>query len=125
MIPPASACWPVFPTRNSKFRTTPTRRGSGIDGERNWHGEQHNLTEHQRELTDFSILSLQQHFDGFDIQNSLFSRYSSLYFTPDPVPDLLFTGLAQTASKSVWSSGVQSDASWYVSDAIPSALACK
>ena len=73
------------------------------------------LTEHQREITDFSILSLQQHLDGFDIQNSLFSRYSSLYFSPDPIADLLFTGLAQTAARSVWSSGVQSDASWFVS----------
>ena len=72
------------------------------------------LTEHQREITDFSILSLQQHFDGLDIQTSLFSRYSSLYFTPDPVADLLFTGIAQTAARSVWSSGVQSDASWFV-----------
>jgi outer membrane receptor protein involved in Fe transport len=72
-----------------------------------------NLTEHQREITDFSILSLQKHFDGWDVQSSLFSRYSSLYFTPDPVGDLLFTGLAQTAAKSVWSSGTQTDATWY------------
>jgi outer membrane cobalamin receptor len=75
------------------------------------------LTEHQREITQFAILSLQQHFDKFDVQTSLFSRYSSLYFTPDPVGDLLFTGLAQTAARSVWSSGVQSDASWFVSEA--------
>jgi outer membrane receptor protein involved in Fe transport len=75
------------------------------------------LTEHQREITDFSILSLQHHFDSIDTQTSLFSRYSSLYFTPDPVGDLLFTGIAQTAARSVWSSGVQSDASWFVSDA--------
>jgi outer membrane receptor protein involved in Fe transport len=75
------------------------------------------LTEHQREITDFSILSLQQHVDSVDLQTSLFSRYSSLYFSPDPVPDLLFTGIAQTAARSVWSSGVQSDGSWYVTDA--------
>ena len=73
-----------------------------------------NLTEHQREITDFAILSLQEHFEGIDVQSSLFSRYSSLYFTPDPVGDLLFTGLAQTAAKSVWSSGTQTDATWYV-----------
>ena len=75
-----------------------------------------NLSEHQREITDFSILSLQQHFGDVDLQTSLFSRYSSLYFSPDPVSDLLFTGIAQTAARSVWSSGVQSDGSWYVSD---------
>jgi outer membrane receptor protein involved in Fe transport len=74
-----------------------------------------NLTEHQREITDFSILSLQQHFGSVDLQSSLFSRYSSLYFSPDPVGDLLFTGIAQTAARSVWSSGAQTDGSWYVS----------
>jgi outer membrane receptor protein involved in Fe transport len=74
------------------------------------------LAEHQREITDFSILSLQQHFGAVDLQNSLFSRYSSLYFSPDPVGDLLFTGIAQTAARSVWSTGVQGDGSWYVND---------
>jgi outer membrane receptor protein involved in Fe transport len=69
------------------------------------------LTEHQREITDFAILSLQQQLGPVDIQNAVFSRYSSLYFTPDPLADLLFTGIAQTAARSVWSSGLQSDAS--------------
>ncbi len=73
------------------------------------------LTEHQREITDFSILSLQKHLGDIDVQSSLFSRYSSLYFTPDPIGDVLFTGLAQTAAKSIWSSGVQTDASWSIS----------
>ena len=72
------------------------------------------LQEHQREITDFAILSLQRHFDAADVQTSVFSRYSSLYFTPDPVGDLLFTGISQTAARSVWSSGLQSDARWSV-----------
>jgi outer membrane cobalamin receptor len=75
------------------------------------------LTEHQREITDFAILSLQQHVDSLDIQTSLFSRYSSLYYTPDEIPDILFTGIAQTAGRSVWSNGLQSDASWTLGDA--------
>ncbi len=74
------------------------------------------LTEHQREITDFAILSLQKQFGNATVQSSLFSRYSSLYFTPDPIGDVLFTGLAQTAGKSVWSSGTQTDASWDVND---------
>jgi outer membrane receptor protein involved in Fe transport len=84
---------------------------NGVSG-----GASANLTEHQREITDFSILSLQQHFDSVDLQTSLFSRYSSLYFSPDPVGDLLFTGIAQTAARSVWSSGLQSDGSWYLNE---------
>jgi outer membrane cobalamin receptor len=74
------------------------------------------LTEHQRELTDFAILTLQKQIGSIDLQTSLFSRYTSLYFTPDPVGDLLFLGLAQRAARSVWSTGSQSDASWQVNE---------
>ena len=70
------------------------------------------LTEHQREITDFGILSLQKEIGALDLQSSVFTRYSSLYYTPDPLGDLLFDGLAQTASKSVLSTGTQTDASW-------------
>ena len=86
------------------------RLGYSVDGVTNF--DSGTLSEHQREITDFAILSLQQQFGDIDVQNSVFSRYSSLYFTPDPVGDLLFTGIAQTAARSVWSTGVQSDASW-------------
>ncbi|MEJ0048343.1 MAG: TonB-dependent receptor [Rhodospirillales bacterium] len=74
------------------------------------------LDEHQREITDFAVLSLQKHFSDLDVQASLFSRYSSLYFSPDPVGDLLFTGIAQRAARSVWSNGTQTDATWAISD---------
>jgi outer membrane receptor protein involved in Fe transport len=76
-----------------------------------------NLDEHQREITDFAILSLQKHFDTVDVQSSVFSRYTSLYFSPDPVGDLLFTGIAQRAARSVWSTGTQTDTTWAVNDA--------
>ncbi len=89
--------------------------GLNVDGVSTF--DSSNLTEHQREITDFAILSLQKHYDNFDVQSSLFSRYSSLYFTPDPIGDLLFTGIAQTAAKSVWSSGNQTDATWFASQA--------
>lgn len=74
------------------------------------------LNENQREITDFVILSVQKQFSTVDLQSSVFSRYSSLYYTPDPLGDLLFDGLSQTAARSVWSSGSQSDASWRASD---------
>ena len=74
-----------------------------------------NLTEHQREITDFAILSLQKQIGAADVQSSVFTRYSSLYYTPDPIGDLLFNGLSQTAARSVISSGAQTDASWHVS----------
>jgi outer membrane receptor protein involved in Fe transport len=75
-----------------------------------------NLDEHQREITDFAILSLQKQFGTLDLQTSVFTRYSSLYYTPDALGDLLFNGVAQTAARSVTSTGEQTDASWRVSD---------
>lgn len=73
------------------------------------------LTSHQRELTHFGILSLQKQYGALDVQTSLFTRYSSLYYTPDPLGDLLFGGIAQTAARSSWANGTQTDASWRVS----------
>ena len=70
-----------------------------------------NLTEHQREITDFAILSLQKQLGAADLQTSVFTRYSSLYYTPDPIGDLLFDGISQTAARSVFSTGEQTDAS--------------
>ena len=73
-----------------------------------------NLTQHQREITDFAILSLQKQMGSVDLQTSVFTRYSSLYYTPDPIGDLLFNGVSQTAARSVLSTGEQTDASWRV-----------
>ena len=75
-----------------------------------------NLTQHQREITDFAILSLQKQWGALDVQTSVFTRYSSLYYTPDPIGDLLFNGVSQTAARSVLSTGEQTDASWRAND---------
>ena len=74
------------------------------------------LTEHQREITDFGILSLQKEIGAVSLQSSVFTRYSSLYYSPDPVGDLLFNGISQTAARSVLSTGAQTDASWHLND---------
>ncbi len=74
------------------------------------------LDEHQREITDFGILSLQKTIGAVTLQTEVFNRYSSLYYSPDPIGDLLFNGVAQTASRSVLSTGEQTDASWRISD---------
>ncbi len=75
------------------------------------------LAEHQREITDFGILSLQKEIGAVGVQTEIFTRYSSLYFSPDPIGDLLFNGLAQTAARSVLSTGEQTDATWSVDPA--------
>ena len=72
------------------------------------------LNEYQREITDFGIVALQKHFEDADVQISAFSRFASLNFTPDPLGDLIFLGLAQTASRESLAIGTQLDASWRI-----------
>ncbi|HVE20865.1 MAG TPA: TonB-dependent receptor [Acidocella sp.] len=87
-----------------------------VDGISNFNSA--DLNEYQREITDFGILSLQKQFnDNVNEQISLYTRYSSLNYTPDPIGDLMFTGIAQTADRSILSNGVQSDGSWRINNA--------
>jgi len=71
-----------------------------------------NLNETQREDTEFGILSLQKHVDTVDVQLSAYTRSSRLRFSPDYTGDLLFTGIAQQATRTNQAYGIQADASW-------------
>ena len=73
------------------------------------------LHERQSENTQFAALSLQHSTDYLTTQVSLFGRYSTLDFTPDPVGSLLFDGIAQTASKEDVATGVQAEAVYKLS----------
>ncbi|GBQ40694.1 TonB-dependent receptor [Komagataeibacter europaeus] len=74
-----------------------------------------NLNERQKEITDFGILSLQKTIGAFSLQTSVFSRYSSLGYSPDPnMGDLAYMGISQHAERSVMSTGTQSDVTWRV-----------
>jgi outer membrane receptor protein involved in Fe transport len=74
------------------------------------------LNENQREITHYGILSLQKKLDDIDFQVSIFNRYSSAYFTPDPLGDLLFNGIAQTAYRRSIATGIQADGSYRIGD---------
>jgi len=74
------------------------------------------LNENQREETDFAILSLQKHVNDADVQFSLFTRYSSLNYSPDWLGDLLFNGIAQQAARTDTAYGVQTDGSWKINE---------
>jgi outer membrane receptor protein involved in Fe transport len=75
-----------------------------------------NLNETQNEMTSFAVLSLQKHFEDKDVQLSVFNRTSTLSFSPDPIGDLLFNGIAQEASRTDVATGVQGDGSWRIND---------
>jgi outer membrane receptor protein involved in Fe transport len=74
------------------------------------------LNENQREVTQFGAVSWQHSAGPFDLQTSIIARYSSLTFMPDPLDDLLFTGIAQDAYKQNMAYAGQSDASYSVGD---------
>jgi outer membrane receptor protein involved in Fe transport len=75
------------------------------------------LDENQREITQFSAFSWQHSQGDFNVQSSLIARYSSLTFAPDPLGDLLFTGIAQDAYKQNVAYALQSDASYKMNEA--------
>ncbi|MEI9993964.1 MAG: TonB-dependent receptor [Rhizomicrobium sp.] len=75
------------------------------------------LNENQRETTHYGILSYLRADGPLDIQVSAYGRYSSLFFTPDPVGDLLYNGIAQTAYKRDVAYGVQAEGAYHLGDA--------
>jgi outer membrane receptor protein involved in Fe transport len=73
------------------------------------------LNENQRQITHYAIGAVQKTLDNADFQVSVFSRYSSLYFAPDPIGDLLFNGIAENAYRRSIATGTQGDGSYRVS----------
>jgi outer membrane receptor protein involved in Fe transport len=74
------------------------------------------LNERQREINHYAIVALQVSGDKFDYQIAPFTRYSETKFTPDPLGDLIFNGFADRSQLSSWSSGIQADARYQLSD---------
>jgi outer membrane receptor protein involved in Fe transport len=75
------------------------------------------LNENQRELNHFAILSWQHSQGALDVQTSVTARYSSLNFVPDPLGDVLFDGIAQSAFKQNVAYALQSDAAYKLDEA--------
>ena len=74
------------------------------------------LNENQRENTQFVALSYLHDAGQFTGQVSLFARYSTLRFRPDPLGDLLYNGISQVADKSDTAGGVQAEGVYRLSD---------
>jgi outer membrane receptor for ferrienterochelin and colicins len=75
------------------------------------------LNENQREVTQFGVVSWQLSNGPLNVQTSFVARYSSLTFVPDPLGDLLFTGIAQAAFKENVAYAFQSDGAYQLNDA--------
>ncbi len=75
------------------------------------------LNETQRELNDYGILSLQGIKDQLNYSVALFSRYSSTDYTPDPIGDLIYNGVAAQVFQRNIATGIQADASYTLNSA--------
>jgi outer membrane receptor protein involved in Fe transport len=70
------------------------------------------LNQNQREVNHYAIVALQVSGDKLDYQIAPFTRYSETKFSPDPVGDLVFNGVADRSQLSSWSTGIQADGSY-------------
>ena len=73
-----------------------------------------NLNENQREITHYGIVNYLRTQGPVDVSVSVFGRYSSLFFTPDPLGDLLFNGISQTAYKRDTAYGLQAESAYHL-----------
>lgn len=75
------------------------------------------LNERQVENNQFGVLAYQRSINGLDMQLSAFTRYSTLHFTPDPLGDLAFNGVASDVYRRSQTTGIASDNSYRWADA--------
>jgi hypothetical protein len=76
-----------------------------------------NLNETQLEFNQFNVLALQYSSNGLDVQTSYFNRISTVHFMPDVIGDLVFNGVASDVYRRSLTNGIQTDASYRLTDA--------
>jgi hypothetical protein len=74
------------------------------------------LDENQAEQNSYAIVAYQKKAGDFNMQASIFTRYSSVLFRPDEVGDLIFNGVASRVDRDIVSNGVEFDASYKLND---------
>ncbi len=74
------------------------------------------LDENQREQNYFGVVSYQKSVGDLNYQVSVVGRDSQVHFTPDPVGDLYFNGVASDVARKLQSAGLQVDASGSLGD---------
>ena len=71
-----------------------------------------NLNENQNEQNYYGVVAYQKSINDFNAQVAGFGRVSTVHFTPDPVGDLYFNGVASDVERKLYSGGMQADASY-------------
>ena len=68
------------------------------------------VSEQQREVNRFFVVSFQKSLGDLNYQASVFHQYSNLHYYPDPIGDLVFNGVASDTLRSNSATGLQFDA---------------
>ncbi len=69
------------------------------------------LNERQNEQNYLGVAAYQKSAGELNLQVAGYGRYSSVHFMPDPVGDLFFNGVASDVARTIFSGGMQVDAS--------------
>jgi opacity protein-like surface antigen len=75
------------------------------------------VNENQVERYKFGVLALQKSVADVDLQLAYFHRTSSVQFTPDPLADLMFNGVATNVYRGSVVNGVQGDSAFRLNEA--------
>ena len=75
------------------------------------------LNETQNEQNYYGVVAYQKSAGDLNYQLSAFGRASSVHFTPDPVGDLYFNGVASDVERKLHSIGLQGDGSYALAGA--------
>ena len=70
------------------------------------------LDENQRETNGYATVSYQKSTAEVGLQVAAFTRASAINFTPDPVGDLIFNGVASAVRRAIVSNGIEADGRW-------------
>jgi outer membrane receptor protein involved in Fe transport len=70
------------------------------------------LNETQQESNDYAAAAYLKSTQDYDFQVAAFERYSRLAYSPDPIGDLMFYGLAQNAVRTDIAEGIQADGTY-------------
>jgi len=70
-----------------------------------------NLNENQNEQNYYGVIAYQKSADNLNLQLAGFGRCSAVHFTPDPVGDLFYNGVASDVNRTLYSGGLQLDVS--------------
>ncbi len=74
------------------------------------------INENQNEQNYYGVVTYQKSAGDLNFQASVFGRNSSVHFTPDPIGDLFYDGVASDVERTLYSGGLQIDASYALGD---------